>query len=185
MPCWVKKIMGIGLSFGFVCAMTANGQTIEISGSPFDTQGAPLPDYIHPLHEKVIIVDPAQNVWAAYQPNGKMVRWGIATAGATRCQGKNTSCRTTVGAFRIYSLGNQYCVSRTYPSPGGGAAMPYCMYFNEGEALHGATNIQFSNISHGCVRIHIADAKWLRYQFVEKPQASNHFQGTKIIIKKY
>jgi lipoprotein-anchoring transpeptidase ErfK/SrfK len=63
--------------------------------------------------------------------------------------------------------------------------MPYCMYFSGGEALHGSTDIQFENISHGCVRIHIDDAKWLRYHFVEGPTMANNFRGTKVTIKSY
>ena len=63
--------------------------------------------------------------------------------------------------------------------------MPYCMFFNGGQALHGSSDIQFDNISHGCIRLHVDDAKWLRYQFVEAPGVANNYRGTKVVIKSY
>lgn len=156
-------------------------QVYEISGSPYATDGAPLPAQIKPHFEKVIIVNPAEHVWGAYTAKGRLMRWGIATAGATQCPEEDRTCRTQIGAFRIYSLGSASCASNKYNN----ASMPYCMYFNGGQALHGSSDVQFDNISHGCVRIHIDDAKWLRYQFVEGPNLTNHYQGTKIIIQSY
>ena len=156
-------------------------QVYEISGSPFATEGAPLPQYIQNDSEKVILVDPKEHFWGAYNARGKLIRWGIATAGADQCTGNDASCRTKIGEFRIYSLGGANCISNKYD----GAAMPYCMYFNGGQALHGSSDIQFDNISHGCVRLHIDDARWLRYRFVSGPALSNHYRGTKVIIKPY
>lgn len=158
--------------------------TYEISGSPFDTSDAPLPDRIR-TQEKTIIVDPHEHVWGAYNANGKLIRWGIATAGAQYCRDVKGSCRTTKGYFRIYSLGGANCISHKYPFPDGGAPMPYCMYFNGGQALHGSHSVEFDNISHGCIRIHIDDAKWLRHHFVEGPNTVNYFKGTRIIIGSY
>ena len=63
--------------------------------------------------------------------------------------------------------------------------MPYCMFFNGGQALHGSNQVVRANASHGCVRVHVSDAKWLRYHFVEGPSAANFYHGTKIIIKPY
>jgi lipoprotein-anchoring transpeptidase ErfK/SrfK len=156
-------------------------QAYEVSGSPFATEGAPIPERIPRQGEKVIIIYPAEHFWGAYNAQGRLIRWGIATAGANDCPDSSHSCRTKVGTFRIYSLGDSHCVSRKYD----GAPMPYCMYFNGGQALHGSPDVQFSNISHGCVRIHISDAKWLRTQFVEGPMLSNRYRGTKIMIKPY
>lgn len=152
----------------------------EISGSPFATENAPLPSYLKNINEKAIIVDPKEHFWGAYNAKGKLIRWGIASAGADICRDAH-SCRTKIGSFRIYSLGNQNCVSNKYEN----APMPYCMFFNGSEALHGSAQVAFENRSHGCVRIHIDDAKWLRFHFVEGPTAVNHFRGTKIIIKSY
>lgn len=158
----------------------AYSQIYEINGSPFATEDAPLPPFLHVL-EKTIVVDPHDHVWGAYAANGKLIRWGIATAGSDQCDDVQPSCRTQTGSFRIYSLGNDNCSSNKFDN----APMPYCMYFNGGQALHGSSDIQFNNVSHGCVRIHIEDAKWLRYHFAEGPNANNHYRGTKIIIKSY
>lgn len=163
-----------------VVCFQAYAQVYEISGSPFATEGAPLPPSISTF-EKVVLVDPNHHFWGAYTSHGHLIRWGIATTGARQCQEYQSDCKTSSGTFRIYSLGNESCTSRKYD----GAAMPYCMFFNGGEALHGSSDIQFSNISHGCVRVHISDAKWLRYHFVEGPNQKNNYKGTKIIILPY
>ena len=64
--------------------------------------------------------------------------------------------------------------------------MPYCMYFNNGQALHGEPNgLPGYHASHGCVRLYSNDAEWLRYSFVEGPNESNDFRGTKIIVGTY
>lgn len=157
----------------------------EIDGSPFATEGAPLPAYISPPHEKIIIVDPNRHAYGAYDAQGKLIRWGIATTGAHTCRDTEGTCRTTVGHFRIYSLGDSSCHSSKYPLPDGGAPMPYCMYFNGSQALHGSYEVEFGNASHGCVRVHVSDAKWLRYQFVEGPNQRNQYRGTKVVIKPY
>lgn len=157
----------------------------EIDGSPFATHDAPLPEWRKTGGEKVIIVDPKEHTWGAYNAQGKLIRWGIASAGSNQCRDAQTSCRTTVGSFRIYSLGDETCVSSKYPMPVGGAPMPYCMYFLRGQAIHGSQQTEYANLSHGCVRVHLDDAKWLRYHFVEGPRADNHYRGTKVVIKAY
>ncbi|VVC75687.1 hypothetical protein AQUSIP_09770 [Aquicella siphonis] len=160
---------------------TAYAQVIEISGSPFDTEGAPVPAWVQSHAEKAVVVYPRQHMWGAYNASGKLVRWGIATAGADDCPDTDSSCRTKTGEFRVYSLGNSNCVSNKYDD----APMPYCMYFNGGQALHGSSDIQFRNASHGCVRLHIDDAKWLRYHFVEGPSLANQYRGTRVIVMPY
>jgi hypothetical protein len=165
----------------FTLIAVTYAQVYEISGSPFATEGAPLPAYLSHQTEKVIVVYPRKNIWGAYAANGKLIRWGIATAGADRCSDADASCRTKVGQFRVYSLGNDNCVSQKYDN----APMPYCMYFNGGQALHGSSDVQFDNISHGCVRLHVDDAKWLRFNFVEAPSSKNHYRGTRVVIKSY
>lgn len=168
----------------FMLTLNAHA-AIEVSGSPFDTRGAPLPIELNTQHEKAIYVDPIHHFWGAYGANGRLVRWGIATTGADFCRDDQASCRTRVGTFRIYSLGNEHCVSSKYPSPTGGAPMPYCMYFVNGQAIHGSNDVESSNASHGCVRVHTSDAQWLRYHFVEAPTKSNHYEGTRVIIGSY
>ena len=164
-----------------LCSAAVSAQMVEISGSAFATDGAPMPQSIRHPGEKVIIVDPHEHVWGAYNANGKLIRWGIAAAGRDECRETGDPCRTQSGTYRIYSLGGADCVSHKYDN----APMPYCMYFNGSEALHGSSEVEFENISHGCVRIHVDDAQWLRYHFVEGPVAANQYRGTRIVIRPY
>ena len=129
--------------------------------------------------EKTVVVDPTVHAWAAYGRDGKLVRGGIATAGGNWCPDTHKPCRTAVGTFRVYSMGDGDCISKKYPLPRGGGLMPYCMYFNNGMALHGspASTVIEDNVSHGCVRMRISDAEWLRYNFVQN--------GTKVVVKPY
>jgi hypothetical protein len=140
--------------------------------------GARLPQQIA-TSERTIVVDPRVHAWGAYDSSGQLVRAGIATAGADYCPDLGHSCRTTVGTFRVFSLGGPDCKSSLFPIPRGGAPMPYCMYFHGGMALHGVADSHLGegNYSHGCVRMRVSDAEWLRYNFVTT--------GTKVIVKPY
>ncbi len=147
---------------------------------------SPLPLSISPPGEKVVIFSPAKYAWGAYNPDGTLVRWGPATGGNNWCPDIGHSCRTKSGVFRIYSLGSSNCVSSKFPVPDGGAPMPYCMFFNGGQALHGSPGgVMLGNASHGCVRLFVQDAEWLRYDFVEPPRATNNYRGTKVIVTSY
>lgn len=136
-----------------------------------------LPRYIAPSNERMIVVDPKTHVWGAYTADGKLIRAGLATAGGKWCSDINRPCRTKAGVFRIQSLGDASCVSKIYPVGQGGAPMPYCMFFNGGQGIHGSNHLAEANVSHGCVRISVDDARWLRYNFARI--------GTKIVIKSY
>jgi lipoprotein-anchoring transpeptidase ErfK/SrfK len=130
--------------------------------------------------EKVIVVDPKVFAWGAYDEHGQLVRAGIATAGADTCQDEGGKpCRTHSGSFRIFSMGNEDCISHQYPVGKGGSLMPYCMFFNNGQSLHGSPDQMMTeaNISHGCVHMRIPDAEWLRYNFAKV--------GTKVIVLPY
>jgi len=146
---------------------------------------SPLPQRIKSSGEKFIFVDPREHAWGAYDAKGILVRWGLATAGANWCSDIDKACRTRSGSFRIFSLGDETCYSRKFPVPDGGAPMPYCMYFNGGQALHGSDEVVYGNESHGCVRMHVSDARWLRYHFVQAPNSSNHYRGTLVVIRPY
>lgn len=146
-----------------------------VSGHP--NYAARLPKNIPAPGEKLIIVNPHKHVWGAYTESGKLIRAGIATAGAKWCSDIGRSCRTKVGVFRINSLGDSDCVSKIYPVGEGGAPMPYCMFFNGGQGLHGSNHLAEGNLSHGCVRISVNDAEWVRYNFARR--------GTKVIIQPY
>jgi len=127
---------------------------------------------------KVIVVDPRIYAWGAYN-NGQLVRGGIANAGASFCPDEGRPCRTTIGTFRIYSMGDVNCASKIYPLGKGGALMPYCMFFHNGESLHGSPDHMLgdNNISHGCIHMRIPDAEWLRNDFADI--------GTKVVIQPY
>jgi len=146
---------------------------------------AVMPAQIDPPGEKLIVVNPNVHAWAAYTPDGARVHSGMAAAGSNWCPDLHRACRTRSGSFRIYSLGSEDCKSTKFPLPRGGAPMPYCMYFNGGQALHGSYEVAAANISHGCVRLHVEDAEWLRFDFVEGPNDENGYRGTRVIIKPY
>lgn len=123
-----------------------------------------------------IIVDPHVHAWGAYQ-DGQLIKSGLATAGSHWCPDIHRPCRTKVGVFRIQSLGSAGCKSTRYPVGRGGAPMPYCMYFNGNQALHGSHEVVEGNISHGCVRLPVSDAEWLRFNFARI--------GTKVVVRPY
>jgi lipoprotein-anchoring transpeptidase ErfK/SrfK len=128
--------------------------------------------------EKVVVVDPRSHAWGAYE-NGSLVKAGQATAGSGWCPDLGRPCHTSTGTFRVLSLGGPDCKSKIFPRPRGGAPMPYCMFFHGGQALHGVSEgeVVDGNISHGCVRLHVVDAEWLRFNFVNV--------GTKVVVKPY
>lgn len=147
---------------------------------------SPFPDTVPSPGEKVVIVDPVNHAWGAYDADGVLLRWGPASSGKDFCRDINRECQTHAGSFRVYSLGSSDCYSTKFPLPDGGAPMPYCMYFENGQALHGEPNgLPGFNASHGCVRMYVNDAEWLRYDFIEGPNSGNHFRGTRIIVRSY
>ncbi len=129
------------------------------------------------VKEKTFIFDPAQGGWAAYDQSGSLIKTGVGSAGANWCASLGRSCRTTVGAFRVYRRGGADCKSSKYPLPNGGGPMPYCMFFHGGMAVHGSYDIPTHNASHGCLRVTPTDAKWLHQNFLNR--------GTKVIVKPY
>lgn len=148
-----------------------------VLSSLYSLKALSLPQQIDPPGEKLIVVDPREHAWGAYNPSGTLIRSGLASAGANWCKDMHSPCHTQVGTFRIRSLGGAGCKSPSFPIPKGGSPMPYCMYFNASQALHGSSNVVDGNISHGCVRLHVGDAKWLRFNFAE--------QGTLVLIQSY
>ena len=136
-----------------------------------------LPSHIQTNGERVILVNPNVHAWGAYSRDGKLTRAGLATAGSSWCPDIDRPCRTRAGTFHIQSLGGSDCKSTRYPVGEGGAHMPYCMYFNGSQGIHGSNELAEANLSHGCVRISVSDARWLRFNFSEI--------GTKVVIKPY
>jgi lipoprotein-anchoring transpeptidase ErfK/SrfK len=129
-----------------------------------------LPQHEDTNGKKMVVVNPNVHAWGAYDKDGSLVRAGIATAGGAVCppdaEGES-DCRTGSGTFRITSMRGADCYSRKYPRPHGGGLMPYCMYFNNGQALHGSPDdiVVENNVSHGCVRMRIPDAEWMWSNF--------------------
>lgn len=129
--------------------------------------------------EKTILVDPRVFAWGAYDAQGQLVRAGIANGGADFCQDDNAPCHTTPGTYRIFAMKGEDCVSKTYPIGKGGSLMPYCMFFNKGQSLHGSPDQMLveANISHGCVHMRIPDVQWLQNKFARI--------GTKVVVEPY
>lgn len=138
-----------------------------------------LPQHLNTGGQKTVLVDPNVHAWGAYDGNGNLVKAGIAVAGANYCPDIHRPCHTRAGTFHVNSLGSAGCKSSIYPLPRGGAPMPYCMFFNGSQGMHGTYpgGLAEANLSHGCVRMRIPDAEWLRYNFVSV--------GTKVIVKPY
>lgn len=163
---------------GMVIAVPENLSTSDIMDF------SPFPDHIAQPGEKLIIVDPVDQAWGAYDAEGNLLRWGPASLGKDYCRDIDKPCQTHPGSFRIFSVGSSDCYSTKFPLPDGGAPMPYCMYFNNGQALHGEPNgLPGYNASHGCVRLYVNDAEWLRYDFVEGPDSNNQYRGTHVIVR--
>ncbi|GEM_PF-990136 len=129
------------------------------------------------VSEKMIVINPRNHTWSAYSASGQLIRSGIATAGSGWCPDIGRSCRTKTGVFRIQSLGGSDCKSTRYPVGHPGAPMPFCMFFNGNQGLHGSYEVVRGNISHGCVRITVEAARWIRYNFATI--------GTKVVVKPY
>ena len=144
--------------------------------SPFDRQ-------INTYGKKIILVDLSKLAWAAYDENGIMQFWGPASGGRDYCPDMGGPCHTIQGVFSIFQKKDEHCYSKAFPvDRGGGAPMPYCMYFYSGFAIHGSSEIPGYNDSHGCVRIYKDDAKWLNEHFVETPKGEFD-DGTEVIIR--
>lgn len=125
---------------------------------------------------RVFIFDPRRHKWYAYS-NGRLIARGVAAGGAHYCRDIKRACRTPVGHFRILRKGGANCRSTRYPRPHGGAHMGYCMFFSKYYAIHSSHYVPAANVSHGCIRVKPAAAKWLHKNFL--------FIGTKVIVRPY
>ena len=123
------------------------------------------------------IFNPNTLSWKAINENGKVVRTGKGSGGRKYCSDIRRGCKTPSGVYRVVSKGGSGCRSSRYPLGGGGAPMPYCMFFNKNYAIHGSYDVPNYNASHGCVRVQPSDARWLSSSFMKI--------GTKVVIKPY
>ena len=76
-----------------------------------------LPSQINPPGEKLVLVDPREHAWGAYDSNGRLIRSGLASAGADWCEDMGQECHTSTGSFRVRSLGSKSCISPSFPLP--------------------------------------------------------------------
>lgn len=145
---------------------------------------APFPPMRETEGRKVVIVDPNQLAWGAYDEAGVLVNWGAASAGKSWCPDVGEPCRTVTGDYTMIRKQGPECESSKYPiETDGGAPMPYCMHFYRGFAIHGSDTVPGYNASHGCVRVLTEDAEWLNTQFIDLPDSGR--QPTKVIVIPY
>ncbi len=81
--------------------------------------------------------------------------------------------------------GGADCVSRSFPKGiyglRGGGEMPFCIFFYQGYALHGSTDLAGYPSSYGCLRLFVDDARWLNTEFVDLPKKGS--KGTDVFIQ--
>lgn len=174
----VSLIFSYALFFSLTSCVTTHSSN---SPNPNTNYAERLPQHIDTDNKKMVLVDPNVHAWGAYDAEGNLVRAGIATSGGATCppDSDESDCRTGSGTYHITSIGGQGCFSKMYPRPDGGGLMPYCMFFNDGQALHGSPDdiVVENNISHGCVRMRIPDAEWMVDHFAHV--------GTKVVVVPY
>ena len=121
-----------------------------------------LPPRLQMVGQRTFVFSPRLLQWAAYDEDGYRVASGKANGGANYCAELHAACETPQGIYHVYREGDVDCVSKTFPLGRGGAAMPYCMFFRNGFAIHGSEYISNYNTSHGCIRVHTEDRKSTR-----------------------
>lgn len=132
--------------------------------------------------DKLVVIDLYNLSWGAYN-KGKLINWGIANGGMGICKETGRmECKTPIGEWfikekRKYSKSTLYPVECSNKKKCGHPLRWFQIFGNKSEGLHGEYHLLGSNVSHGCVRITIEDAKWLFNEFVEI--------GTKIIVLDY
>lgn len=141
---------------------------------------SPFPFTIASPGSKLIVVDLTQLAWGAYDAEGTLLKWGPASGGRNWCYDIKAPGKTVIGRFEVYDVRGENCVSTKFPiEDGGGAPMPYSLFFQGGYAIHGSDEVPGYNASHGCVRVFKEDAKWLNEQFVKSSGR------TKVLILPY
>lgn len=171
--------MNVSLYPGMTIAVPKNIERLTI----YDV--APFPRYIQSNGEKTILVSQKQLAWGAYDQSGELVWWGPVSPGKGGCAKLDGNCLTPSGSFRVIDKQDIDCISNVFPQrvegQSGGAAMPFCMYFFKGYALHGSNEVPGYRASHGCVRLFIEDAKWLNEEFITLPDEEGN-KGTRVVV---
>ncbi|MBP6917708.1 MAG: L,D-transpeptidase [Legionellaceae bacterium] len=163
---WYKPLSFVAcLASALLLWVSTDAQSI-IPGSSYDVAAAGK-----------FVFDPTTQRWTAINSDGQVVKSGHGSAGRAYCSDTGRRCRTPTGTFHVIQKRGADCRSSRYPVGKGGSPMPYCMFFSQYYAVHGSHEVPNYNASHGCIRIHPADAKWLYYNFMEV--------GTPVIVKPY
>lgn len=123
------------------------------------------------------VYNPKSLQWKAINANGQVVRTGPGSGGKGYCPDTGRRCRTPTGTFHVIGKRGADCKSSRYPVGRGGSPMPYCMYFSQYYAVHGSYEVPKHNASHGCIRVHPSDARWLYSNFMKV--------GTTVVVKPY
>lgn len=166
-----KLLAVLGVSCFLFCP-TLSAETL----SDAELQPVEISPYQQVAANTSFVYSPKTLKWQALK-NGKVVRTGKGSGGRGYCKDIKRSCRTPSGTYRIISKGNSSCRSSRYPVGKGGAPMPYCMFFSKYYAIHGSPDVPNYNASHGCIRVHPGDAKWLNHNFLEV--------GSTVVVKPY
>ena len=146
--------------------------------SPFSHASLPQPNQPMLLAaNNTFVFNPNTLRWKAINHKGKVVRSGKGSGGKKYCADVGRSCKTPAGTFRVISKRGPECRSSRYPLGGGGAPMPYCMFYSKYYAIHGSPHVPNHNASHGCIRVKTHDARWLHKNFIKI--------GTKVVVKPY
>ncbi|PIZ04250.1 MAG: L,D-transpeptidase [Gammaproteobacteria bacterium CG_4_10_14_0_8_um_filter_38_16] len=164
-----SAVIGISLIFLSGCSSSHFAAQDQSSDSAtFHGSRRVFPEKIPPTGKRFFIFSPKDLGWGAYSADGILVGYGRASGGSDWCKQLGRQCHTPIGVFSIRSKGSYDCVSGKYPLPTGGAHMPYCMFFLNNYAIHGAPPeyVPSHNASHGCIRITTRAAKWLRDHFI-------------------
>lgn len=175
----VKRVnrMNTQLKRGMTLAIPKNLNRISL----YDI--SPFPRHIS-SNEKAIYISQRKLAWAAYDETGTLIWWGPISSGMGICPNVYGGCTTPAGSFRIIRKQDNACISTAFPKRAdgnnGGTAMPFCMHFFRGYALHGSDSVPGYRASHGCIRLFTQDARWLNEEFVDLPQQGG--KGTRIVI---
>lgn len=131
-----------------------------------------------PERQNIFIFSPREHRWAVYNQDGERVGFGRATGGKDFCDDVKSECRTVIGKFQVFRKEDKDCASKTFPiDEGGGAPMPYCMFFYKGYAIHGSDHVIDGNVSHGCVRVTRRAAQWIHENYIH--------QGSYVLVLPY
>lgn len=113
-------------------------------------------------HEVIIRIDKSDQKMYVETPSDYFV-WDVSTA--------RKGYRTPTGVFQPYLVKKMH-YSRKYDN----APMPHSIFFLGGYAIHGTTDLKRLGrpASHGCIRLHPQNARWL-YQIVNEYGKNNTY----------